>query len=245
MGGGANTRQAAAAGTPEAVRAGAANNYARHQRTRLPLMPKKRPAWQKSPLRAAVWKFYVCRSPHCVVDGIRIVDMTSGAHDGTPLSQLNDAIALIGRFAPHDLHRIRRCLSYIAVGFGGGPGYIPFANACLLDVQFLMQNSPASIAGALVHEATHARIAQRGIRVSNTGLERIERVCVKAEIAFLSRVPDANELREEYERLLQTDQPWWRGDDQLRRQLGELRAGGAPDWLIRFVRFHFQRRRRV
>jgi hypothetical protein len=213
--------------------------HSRHSR------PRRRPVWRQSPLRAAIWKFYVCRSPYCIVSGIRIVDMTLGAHDGTPLSRLNDAIALIARFAPPNLHGIRSTLNYIAVGFGGGPGYIPFANACLLDLQYLTRNSPTSVAAALVHEATHARISLCGIRASEVGLERIERACVKAEIAFLSHVPGAQEIREGCERLLQSDQSWWRGDDQLRRQLSELQAGGVPNWLTRLVKSYFQWRRRL
>lgn len=86
----------------------------------------------------------------------------------------------------------------------------------------------------LVHEATHARLHRAGVRYTHDLRERIEAICLKAEIDFGRRLPGAEQLVAEAQTALETR--WWEAPSQQQREIGQLRALGVPGWLLRWGR---------
>ena len=94
----------------------------------------------------------------------------------------------------------------------------------------------ADIASTIVHEFTHARIDAAGIRYGPATRIRIERACVRQQIAFTTRLPpsEANDrlaagLRKQWERAPEL----WSSAAAEERFERAGRAVGMPNWLIR------------
>ena len=92
----------------------------------------------------------------------------------------------------------------------------------------------------IVHEATHARLWRAGYRYDEANRGRIERICVRAETTFASRIPDSAVAIARTEQLLESQ--WWTREEHQRRSLVELRTLGCPQWLVRIL--HWTARRR-
>ena len=112
---------------------------------------------------------------------------------------------------------------------GGGETYHPALRGYLIEVPTLMHGSTAQIAMRIVHEATHARIDQNGLRYTASRRGRIEARCVSEEIAFAQRLPNSDSLVAHARQKLST--PWWTESDLHERRLEQLRAYGWPRWL--------------
>jgi hypothetical protein len=67
--------------------------------------------------------------------------------------------------------------------------HFPRPKTCHLSAKFVEDYSAANVAIAIVHEATHARVGQAGIPLYPDLRSRIERRCVREEIAFAQRLP--------------------------------------------------------
>ncbi|MGX5840155.1 hypothetical protein ACWGTI_05510 [Mesorhizobium sp. ArgA1] len=76
--------------------------------------------------------------------------------------------------------------------------------ACELDERYLTREgtTPAHIASTIVHEATHARLMRCGIGYEETLRDRVERVCLRREIAFAARLPAGKDRLEDVEATL-------------------------------------------
>ena len=121
--------------------------------------------------------------------GLRDIEPTK---ESLLVDRLENALALLERYDPQRLRRIQRGLRRIVVTEKLGrnaASYVPATRSCYLDAAFVETYSAANIAIALVHEGTHARLHDAGIRASAALLTRIERLCVAAELEFAKKLP--------------------------------------------------------
>jgi len=71
------------------------------------------------------------------------------------------------------------------------------ARACQLDMRFVLDETVSTAeVGAILHEVTYARIADRGIAYDEILRHRIERACREHELTFAARLQDTIELQE-------------------------------------------------
>ena len=70
-------------------------------------------------------------------------------------------------------------------------------NACQLDERFVLaeKSSPELIASVIVHEATHARLMRCGIGYDAALRVRVEKVCLRRELAFAAKLPNGEQIR--------------------------------------------------
>ena len=152
------------------------------------------------------------------------------------LARVTQAIELIARTDPRRFGRLRSDLRGIwIVGSAGAGEYESHLQLCALDPSYILRADVTvpDIAATIVHEATHARLWACGFRYDQAIRPRIERVCIKAEIAFAARLQDGVSVvrRAEY-KLTRVHDAWT--DHALRAQtVRRLRQLGAPNWMIR------------
>lgn len=107
---------------------------------------------------------------------------------------------------------------------------------CLLHVGHVERLSTERIALQIVHEATHAALWARGFDYEPANRQRIEQVCVRAEVRFAERLADGNSLKAEALAKLEGP-PWWT-DSAIAHRLEtdlDLSRGGSRflAWLRR------------
>jgi hypothetical protein len=122
---------------------------------------------------------------------------------------------------------------------------VPSLNACKLDERFVLLETTTleHIASCIVHEATHARLERWGISYDDEKTRsRIEAICLRRELNFVGKLPQAEPLREEIARKLE----WYIGDHDYFSNINRwqrweqgnvetLRHLGTPDWVISVV----------
>jgi hypothetical protein len=75
--------------------------------------------------------------------------------------------------------------------------YLRAARVCLVDTDYIRRTiEPEQLAVVIVHEASHARLHRAGIRYGRNRESRIERICVREELRFARKIPDAKKLVE-------------------------------------------------
>lgn len=187
-----------------------------------------------APLRTLPLRLLILMSTPQRVRGVEVRDVR-GARDASIIDKLNEALALLGQFAPVRLDQLRRYLSRIVITGATGPEYWPSLRACVARADWVHAHAVSEVALMLVHEATHARIDHCGIRVTEHTRERVERLCMKREAEVAARMPDAEK---QLTRIAsQMAAPWWSAEDRLERRLKELSALGCPTWVIAVVRY--------
>lgn len=198
------------------------------------------------------------------IDRLRLVSSISQMIDGLMidvwrgepklLSRIEDALRLIKQ---HDLlhySRVVKNLDRIWVHLlpNAAAHYDRSLNACVFDERFVLLESTTleRIASTIVHEATHARLERWGVEYDEKKRARIEAICLRRELNFVTGLPDGEPLRDEIKSTLE----WCAGDHdffsdenfQQRDEQGQfetLRYLGTPDWLINFLIRLVQRRR--
>ena len=201
-------------------------------------------ACHDSPVRrpSLVEKIELWLSKSRVVDGLWIGCFQSDDPERT-LQRVEAALRLIERFAPLHYRRIKKSLSRIWVQLvpHGAGCYQHSLNACLLDPRVVDSETTTVewIASAIVHEATHARLENWGIRYYEANRLRIERICVRREFDFARRLSGVDALQEEIAQRLEwcrdgstlyTDQTMWQSMEQGSAEA--LRHLGMPEWTI-------------
>jgi len=139
-------------------------------------------------------------------DSFDVYAATSGELEA-PLARIHDALHLIREYAPRRHERIRRDVRRFIILAAGGPQYWPGVDAITLTRRMLVSEPTEEVALVIVHEATHARLYSMGIRYLPAMRERIERACVRAEVAFAKELPDAEWWVASVQK--QLDTPWW------------------------------------
>jgi hypothetical protein len=148
-------------------------------------------------------------------------------------AKVRRALQLIERYEPRRLGRVRRDIAIIA-GMAGGPHhYERIVRMIALSWPGVLRGTPSQTAMAIVHEATHARVDDRGIPYEEDLRGRIEGICVRQEAAFARLLPAGDGLADAVVKML--EQPWWTPDRLVRGRETALRADGIPEWLVRIA----------
>jgi hypothetical protein len=113
--------------------------------------------------------------------------------------------------------------------------YTHSLRACELDERFVAAPSPPEvIAATIVHEATHARLWRCGIGYDESLRHRVEAVCCRREVAFASKLPNGERVREKVQDYLAISPTAWTNaatrDRDLEGSVQDLRHIGTPDW---------------
>lgn len=167
--------------------------------------------------------------------------------DETPyiLRRIENAMELVARYDNIRLARLCRdlpagVLVWPATG-GTLAAYDPDTRLCYLNSDFVQREdvSELSIAGLLVHEGTHARLWRCGFReemyTDHQRRVRIEQICTRAEIAFVSRVPGAEAFVSSLQLQLSSIGPEYDDDAIIRQRTRTAINLGVPSWLARFA----------
>lgn len=167
------------------------------------------------------------------VHGIVIAVGAATEHQDEFFSKCSRALDLIKTHDPSRFHRVQRDLRLVFMSAGGGPYYDPAINGFIIDSASLRAATITRLASLLVHEATHARLHRMGLGRHQAAVERIEAACVRAEIAFLGRVPHTADLvrRLEHSTLI----PWYSEEERKRRVQRFVDGYGLPRWLGKFI----------
>jgi hypothetical protein len=147
---------------------------------------------------------------------------------------ISSALALIAEHDPRRLRRLRRDLKRIWVGSTHNRGeYIADLDACLLKLDYATSAaaSPEEIALTIAHEGMHARLEHAGVGYAEHERERVERVCVQAELDLAARLPAGKALAETARRRLELGPEMWSDQAFAERKDRALRQFG---WAGRF-----------
>ena len=126
--------------------------------------------------------------------GVDVHTVSVGESAEQATDKLAQALALIEQFDRRRFRRLQHDLSSIAViDFFPGAigGHIPGSRVCFLSAAHLRRRSVARTALTIVHEATHCRIDQAGIRYWPDYQARIEARCKREESSFAAQLPPA------------------------------------------------------
>jgi len=159
-------------------------------------------------------------------------------------TRIEQALRLVKQHSPLHYARILGNLKRIWIFLlsHGRAEYNEALSACVIDERLIAdpETSTEEIASIIVHEATHARLDRCGIEYREGLRARIEAVCLRRELDFVTRLPDSLALQERLVNMLD-----WYGDNQdyfsdARRLEGDadgdletLRYAGVPEWFIR------------
>ena len=98
------------------------------------------------------------------------------------MKKLESALAELKERSPRHFRLVQNSIGRVAFERGGRCFYHPDLKACVIDARTARNVDPSWLALVLVHEAMHGRLLRAGIRHSSGRWERIESVCVRAEL---------------------------------------------------------------
>lgn len=172
--------------------------------------------------------------------GLEVADLTRGGSSPEARAKVGDAVDVLAHVDARRFRRLRSDVKRIGVTDIGGAGagqYWHQLKACVLDSGYAIRTPAPVVAMTLVHEATHARIRRMGVRITPRTLDRIERICTRAELEFAVRSGNQDALRIARRKL--SAEPWKSVTPEtvVRRQLTEL---GWPAWATKLHRQLFR-----
>jgi hypothetical protein len=184
-------------------------------------------------MRDLLWRLVFHLSQRREIEGmeVRVSDDSSLAE--AVFERAAEALRLIATVDPNRYGRIRQDIKWILFTSSSGGRYLPRFEGCLIGIDYTRRHDALDLAMAIVHEAMHARLWRAGCRYDEANRERVERICVDAEIAFASKVPGSEEAVARSRQLLGTQ--WWTHAEHVSRSRWELRALGCPEWLTRLL----------
>ena len=176
------------------------------------------------------------------VHGIPVIVARESAD--VQLERVTAALGLIAEHGPRRLSGMQSQFASILVWYGVAPAsgsYHPAQRVCALSSEFVEEpdTTPVRIAMTLVHEAEHARIRQRGEKVSVSKYQE-EWLCAGAAVAFARKVPGAKDIADRYSRRLEQISEIYSPAAAVKRSEDGLRDFGIPDWGIRLLRWLFR-----
>jgi hypothetical protein len=175
------------------------------------------------------------------VDGLWVGAFTR--QNESVLRRIEDALQLMKQRSPLHYSRVVRNLDRIWVNLtpGARGHYLRRLNACVLDERFVVEEQPTPelIASVIVHETTHARLERRGIGYDEARRHRIEAICIRRQLHFVSGLEGCEAERESLKRSLDYygDNPEFFSDGNMRQRFLDdsveaLRWLGVPNWLV-------------
>jgi hypothetical protein len=190
--------------------------------------------------RLGVIKF----SGNLTIDGLLIV-----SDKGT--DKIVEALGLIRDFDPVRYKRLLRDVRQILVTTlpSSVAQWADSSRACELDERYVIhqETTPELVASCIVHEATHARLMRCGIGYEEEMRDRVERVCLRREIAFAAKLPAGTDRLEQVEATLAA-MPDFSDKAMNERHLDGLRDAllylNMPAWLVDLTVSYRRRRHR-
>jgi hypothetical protein len=175
------------------------------------------------------------------VDGLWVGAFTN--RDEAPLQRVKDALQLMKQQSPLHYSRIVRNLDRIWVNLtpAARGHYLRRLNACVLDERFVLaeETTLEQIASVIVHEATHAALERRGIAYDEPQRHRIEAICIRRQLHFVSSLTGCEGEQESVRASLDYygNNPEFFSDANMGQRfqdgsLESLRWLGAPNWLV-------------
>ena len=158
------------------------------------------------------------------------------------VQRLTIALGLIAERDPASWQRVRRSLPRIVVGFpeGGDAVYQANDRLCVLSLEYCTRDSwsASALASTIIHEATHARISRCGIAFTPETYARIERLCLKAELAFVDKLPspERDRLRSNLNAWLVAPDEVFSVESFIERKAEYLAGLGLPPWFVNWLR---------
>ena len=178
------------------------------------------------------------------IDGLWVGTTESKPQPG--LRRIEDALQLIKHHDSLNYSRVIHNLERVWVHLlpDACACYRASLKACVLDERFVLLETTTleEIASTIVHEATHAKLERWGISYDEKKRSRIEAVCLRRELNFISKLPHSEPSREKIARTLEwcvSDHDYFSNQSFQQRDhqgvVETLRYVGTPDWLIGFV----------
>jgi hypothetical protein len=141
-------------------------------------------------LRRVVDSWSLRDAPSITYRGIRFVHASDEDEPTLAFERLKKACDLIEYYDPYQFRQLSRLIHTITVEDDLPARAVYFVGTSICAVtEKLLTETTASVAAALVHEATHARLDGFGVRQRGHRLMRIETICMKAEIDFVKHFP--------------------------------------------------------
>ena len=180
------------------------------------------------------WKTF----PRFDLDGVTVlVAPAEAAVQQQVGSSAVEALRLIAVYDPRRYARLRRDIRAVLVWpatLGTVAHFDAASRFCVLNTDYVQTRSAMYVALLVVHEGTHARL--RHLRFKRHSRRRIETVCMRQELHFTLRVPNATDVREQLlYRLRNIDEVL--GDDRrwVRTASDELHRAGMPRLVVRLI----------
>lgn len=166
-----------------------------------------RRAWWKRAADLTMKALFMLAHRRHMVRGIPVVISDPQANIRAVLERL---LSVTGTIADVDPRRWKKVLSNVRHIIVWPGDYTAFDRwgGVHLSTRYLMGASAGLVAGGLVHEGTHLRIARSGIRYQPEARARIEALCVKEQAAFLAQLPGDGPRWAE-DALRDLEDPWW------------------------------------
>jgi hypothetical protein len=145
------------------------------------------------------------------------------------LVKLREAFDLLRTHDSRRFAQLRKGVRYIWVGATHNTAeYWVDLNMCVLQFDYVLsaKTSAADLAQTLVHEAMHARLHRLGFGYEEHERDRIERICVRAEIDFVERLSGEASLVADAERRLAYGADVWTDSEFNNRGQRALRGLG-------------------
>ena len=174
-----------------------------------------------------------------VVHGLPVGVPWTDPERSAAATKLRAALDLIATAQPRRLARMKRDLSRLLVTSVqvADAQFDPQTRTCLLDQSYVCKPeiSPAHLAAVIAHEATHARIFAAGIGYSPELRPRIERLCMRQELALALLLPDGELAAQHARRGLDLPDATWDTAAIVTRRIAVVRSWGWPEWLVRLI----------
>jgi hypothetical protein len=136
---------------------------------------------------------------------VELVNTRADIHDADVLARLDEALALIARYAPHRWRHFQRDVRAIRIErYPTRGAFSPDSRAVLTELTFLNRRdiTAAPVASSILHEGVHARVAAMrtwmggdlhaaAADVTSEARAREERLCRRAELDFGRALPPA------------------------------------------------------
>lgn len=150
--------------------------------------------------QALAYRFAFAIGHQRVVHGIAVSVGSTRRGAADALARLERALDLVELYDARQHAIIQARLEWLLLGGlnrGGRAFYVAASRGCVLPLSLFDESrvSLAWLASVLLHEATHGRIHALGVSTTRTLRPRIERLCLRTQLEFLNRVPDAGPER--------------------------------------------------
>jgi hypothetical protein len=154
-------------------------------------------------------------------------------------SKIDQALNLISEFDSRRYQQIKRDVKriWVAATPGCSAWWMDELQTCVLDAEYFRRTdiSASEMAITIAHEATHARLSKFRIGYAEEIRARVERICIKSEIAFAKRLPDCQKLLEISESRLQISEEYWTNAQFQQRDLDTLAELRKKTWVARIL----------